>query len=196
MSASHADRGRLVLLSLEPLVIAGLLLVIFQASPVGESVLNRLSPEYTRLLSGWSMTQSGVTWNTISLTPVETRHAVWMLASYAVIGLVIAQRLQSDSDCRKLLKLVALSGLLMAAFAVVQFATSNDKFFWFYRHPFTGTKEVLKGAFTNRNHFAQFLALSVGPLIWWLCLHGARVKRRNRSRFEEASEQLREIILA
>lgn len=160
--------GRLVLLSLEPLVIAGLLLVIFQASPVGESVLNRLSPEYTRLLSGWSMTQSGVTWNTISLTPVETRHAVWMLASYAVIGLVIAQRLQSDSDCRKLLKLVALSGLLMAAFAVVQFATSNDKFFWFYRHPFTGTKEVLKGAFTNRNHFAQFLALSVGPLIWWL----------------------------
>jgi hypothetical protein len=76
--------------------------------------------------------------------------------------------LTNEKDCHHLLKLVGISGLLMAAFAVLQLITSNDYFFWFYRHPYTGTREVLKGAFTNRNHFAQFLSLSIGPLIWWM----------------------------
>ena len=97
-----------------------------------------------------------------------------MLLSYGIIAIVVAQRLSSEDDCHQLLKLVGLSGILMAAFAVIQLATSNDRFFWFYRQPYTGTKEILKGAFTNRNHFAQFLSLSVGPLIWWMLVGRSR----------------------
>ncbi|MBL8815796.1 MAG: O-antigen ligase family protein [Planctomyces sp.] len=184
--------GNFALLSLEPLVIAGLMLVMFQTMPLNAGLLDKLSSEYSRLLNGWSASQiTGSTsssqtsvWNTASLTPIESKHGVWMLAAYAIIGTVISQRLRSERDCRLALKLVGLSGLLMAVFAVVQFATSNDRFFWFYRHPFTGTRDVLKGAFTNRNHFAQFLALSVGPLIWWL------VAARRESE-EKESRQIR-----
>ncbi len=176
--------GRLVFLTVEPLILAGLLLLWFQTVPNSAETLNRLSSEYSRLLSGWGATQvpalttvgDGVetasvaapVWNTASLTPVETRHGMLMFVAYAIIAVVVAQRIMSEQDCGRILKLVAASGVVMAAFAVLQLATSNDLFFWFYRHPYTGTRDILKGAFTNRNHFAQFLALSIGPLTWWM----------------------------
>jgi O-antigen ligase/tetratricopeptide (TPR) repeat protein len=169
--------GRLLLLSLEPLMIAGILLVWFQTVPQPQVTLNQISPEYQRLLSDWGTSQiirrtadheSRPEWKTVSLTPAETRHGLMMMVSYVLVAVVVAQRLQSAADCHRILKVVGCSGILMAVFGVCQLALSNDRFFWFYRHPYTGTGEVLKGAFTNRNHFAQFLVLSIGPLIWWL----------------------------
>ncbi|MBL8809464.1 MAG: O-antigen ligase family protein [Planctomycetaceae bacterium] len=175
--------GRLRLMALEPLLVAGLLVVWVQTVALSPDVLKQLSPEYKRLIPAWASTQldaegnpGTAPWNTASFYPTETRHAFLILLSYGVIGIVLAQRLQSESDCRKLLKLIAFSGILMAAFAMLQQMTSNDKFFWFYQHPYTGTREVLKGAFTNRNHFAQFLALTIGPLLWWM-LAGREVKK-------------------
>ncbi len=167
--------GRLRLLTVEPLIVAGLLLVWFQTVPLAPTVLAKVSPEYERLLPGWTATQlpsegqaAVGAWRTTSLVPTETQHAFLMLLSYGVIAIVVAQRLATEADCHRMLKLIGISGVLMAVFAVVQLATSNDRFFWFYRQPYTGTREILKGAFTNRNHFAQFLALSIGPLVWWL----------------------------
>ncbi len=167
--------GRLVLLAVEPLIVAGLLLVWFQTVPLTSDVLHRLSGEYQRLLPFWSDTQIPVKgqsaiaeWSTASLYPTETQHALLMLLSYGIIAVVVAQRLSTEEDCHNLLKLLGLSGVLMAVFATIQLLTSNDRFFWFYQQPYTGTKEILKGAFTNRNHFSQFLSLSIGPLLWWL----------------------------
>lgn len=179
--------GRLVFLSVEPLLMAGVLLLWFQTSPQSMDTLQRLSPEYQRLLPDWGSTQltlSKVTgeaaaagqqaasampvWNTVSFTPVETQHGLLMLVAYSIIAVVVMQRIQSESDCSRIFRLVAVSAIAMAVFAVLQLATTNDRFFWFYRHPYTGTSDVLKGAFTNRNHFAQFLALAVGPLTWWM----------------------------
>jgi tetratricopeptide (TPR) repeat protein len=166
--------GRLVLLSLEPLLLAGLFLVWFQTLPLSQTALSTLSGEYERLLPAWSQTQPGqpenAHWNTASFYPAETQHGLTMLLAYGIIGCVLAQRLSSEQDCYRLLKLIGISGLLMATFAVLQLIASNDRFFWFYRHPYTGTREVLKGAFTNRNHFAQFLSLAIGPLIWWMLI--------------------------
>jgi tetratricopeptide (TPR) repeat protein len=43
----------------------------------------------------------------------------------------------------------------------------------------------LKGAFLNKNHFAQFAALSVGPLVWWL---GVQTATDDEPRFEGFSQ--------
>lgn len=166
------EGGRIRLLALEPLLIAGLLLVWFQTRDLQPDVLNRLSDQYQRLIPVWGEiasvdSETGKTWSTVSFTPNETRHAFLILLAYGMIGLVMAQRMASEQDCHRILKLIAVSGMLMAGFAVLQLITSNDYFFWFYRHPYTGTREILKGAFTNRNHFAQFLSLSTAPLLWW-----------------------------
>lgn len=181
--------GRWHLLSLEPLLIAGLLLVWFQTLSLTPSMLGKLSGEYERLLPSWALTQgtsdgeaAASGWSSASLYPVETRHAFLMLVSYGIIAIVVAQRLNSEEDCHQLLKLIGVSGLLMAGFAVIQLVTSNDRFFWFYRQPHTGTREVLKGAFTNRNHFAQFLSLSIGPLIWWMLIDRSPAESGDTSR--------------
>jgi O-antigen ligase/tetratricopeptide (TPR) repeat protein len=171
------DGGRLVITGAELLAVVGFALLWAQTAPFGSATLHQLSPEYERLTSAWGATQQPTvsdaaltSWNTASLMPVETRHAMWILLAYTIVGVVTAQRVAKERDAERILKLVAVSGVSMAVFAAVQFTFSNDRFFWFYRNPFTGTSEVVKGAFTNRNHFAQFLVLSLGPLLWWLML--------------------------
>jgi O-antigen ligase len=177
--------GRLVFTGAEFLALAAVILLWAQTSPVGPEMLDRLSPDYSRFTAAWGTTQpaaadsEAATWNTPSLMPVETQHGLWVLVAYIVVGVVTAQRIRCERDAERILKLVAVSGVTMAAFAAVQFSLSNDRFFWFYRNPFTGTREIVKGAFTNRNHFAQFLCLSLGPLLWWITMERAPKPDRN-----------------
>ncbi len=152
-------------------LIAGLGIVFYQLQPQTADTMAQFSGEYERLLPVWSQTQPTGTpehWSTLSFTPVETQHAMWMFVAYAVILVVLFQRVRSVADCTRLIQGVAVSGVLMTLFAIVQWNTSDGSFFWFYEHPYTDSTQHLKGAFTNRNHFAQFLSLSIGPLLWWL----------------------------
>ncbi|MCA9047843.1 MAG: O-antigen ligase family protein, partial [Planctomycetaceae bacterium] len=168
---------------LELFFLTGLGLAAFQTLPQTRELLSAVSPEYERLLPTWAATQSvtdspssaAQSWSTISLTPVETQHAWWVFLAYAVITTVLFQRINSRRDCHAMLRWVAVGGLVMTLFSVVQWVTSNGRFFWFYEHPYTDPTAHLKGAFTNRNHFAQFLTLSLGPLLWWLMTTVRRV---------------------
>ncbi|MEZ6125629.1 MAG: O-antigen ligase family protein [Planctomycetaceae bacterium] len=156
---------------LEGFLAAGLAIVWFQTVPQTAEQMLQFSGEYTRLLPAWNLSQdagSDVHWKTLSLTPVETQHAFRMFLAYGIVTLVMFQRIRTQTDCHRILKSVAVSGVAMTAFGLLQWAASNGRFFWFYEHPFTDPDDHLKGAFTNRNHFAQFLALSLGPLLWWL----------------------------
>lgn len=157
---------------LEVFFIAGLGIAWFQLQPQSAEKLATFSPEYQRLLPHWGETQGATAeqaeWKTISFTPTETRHAIRVLLAYCLIALVFFQRLKTERECQRALRSVAASGVVMAVFGLLQWASSNGKFFWVYEHPFTDPTEHLKAAFTNRNHFAQFLALSMGPLLWWL----------------------------
>lgn len=165
---------RLKLTGIELLFVAGLGLVWFQTQPQTQATLNTLSPEYQRLLTDWPQTQlsadsdAATAWSTTSLFPSETRSAWWVLLAYGVIYVVAIQRIRTVKDCHRMLKWVGLSAMLMTCFAVLQLVGTNGKFFWFYENPYTGTDQLLKGAFTNRNHFAHFLAMGIGPLLWWL----------------------------
>ncbi|MGW8258030.1 MAG: O-antigen ligase family protein, partial [Thermoguttaceae bacterium] len=75
----------------------------------------------------------------------------------------------------------------MAAFGLVQYFFGNGKFFWFYSRPYSDTLKVVKGSFTNANHFANFLALGLGPLIWWLEHYSSRLRRNKHSFLKPAS---------
>jgi O-antigen ligase/tetratricopeptide (TPR) repeat protein len=68
----------------------------------------------------------------------------------------------------RLLRWIAAAAALTAVYALVQLLTSNGKFFWIYEFPYRDTLSAAQANFTNRNHFAQFLALGVGPLVWWI----------------------------
>ncbi|MCP4783950.1 MAG: O-antigen ligase family protein [Fuerstiella sp.] len=194
----------------EAFFIAGLAIVAFQVQPQSPDTMQTFSPEYQRLLPTWTETQSTTAetshaWSTLSLTPTESRHGWWIFLAYAVITTILFQRVRDQKDCHQLLQGVAIVGVAMTGFALFQWATSNDRFFWFYEHPYTEPTLHLKGAFTNRNHFAQFLSLTIGPLLWWLVSNVKSIsdssnpklpktpqrQSRNRSRSKKTGRQVR-----
>ncbi len=183
----------------EPVLLAGMVLLLLQLIPLSPKLLTHLTPHTAQILPLWaekgtrfnlpqrpggcfaqikpgpffgsaegdSAVRLG-TWSTVSLTPVATREALVMFLSYGLLFLVTVQRIRVVEDVERLLRWCALSAVAIAGFALVQLLGANGKFFWFYEHPFSTTYRTAKGCFTNRNHFAHFLALGIGPLIWWL----------------------------
>jgi len=180
-----------------PLVLIGLALVVLQIVPLPPWLLGRLSPATADVLPLWSANAGTVAWfgywHCISFTPSETLAGLVLFLDFVLLFVVAAQRIRHIEDVERLLRWCALSAVVMASFGIVQHLAGNGKFFWFYEHPFSDTCHGATGSFTNRNHFAQFLALGVGPLIWWL--QNAMRRTRGRPRGADISVGLLGLAL-
>ncbi len=179
-----AHRAAWIWSSAEVLLLAALALVGFQLVPLPPSVLSALSPRLYQVLPLWSpqCEPAGAlgVWNTLSLTPTAGREGGVLLMAFALLFLTAVQRLRNLQDVERLLRWIAIATLCTAAFALLQYVTSNGKYFWFYEYPFTKTQHVVVGSFTNRNHFAHFIALGLGPFLWW-ALGGLWTNRREQA---------------
>lgn len=149
--------------------LAAIALVILQLVPLPANWIGLLSPKIAQLLPLWNDDTPAALgiWSQISLTPTESRSGLALLLAYALVFWVTVQRIRSMEDVERFLRWVAYSAIGMGLFGLIQYVTSNGMFFWVYQHPFATTDDAAKGAFTNRNHFAHFLALGIGPVIWW-----------------------------
>jgi len=168
--------------------LAALAIVILQLVPLPTEVIRQLAPRTSSLLPLWTVetnhsVQLGV-WSTLSFTPSSTKIALATLVAYVLLFVTAAQRLQSLADIERLLRLIALSAILMGGFGLLQYFTSNGRFFWFYEHPYSSTYRVAKGAFSCRNHFAHFLVLGMGPLLAWIVL---RLQEKKQASAGQAS---------
>lgn len=156
----------------EWLWVAGILVAAIQVVPLPKPWLLTLSPKLNEvlplLMSGTSVASIPSGWNQLSLAPAETTSGIATFAAYGLLFLVVVQRVQTVTDGERYLCGAGMASVAMGAFALLQFAASNDKFFWIVDHPFMTTSHCALGCFTNRNHLAQFLALGVGPQIWWI----------------------------
>lgn len=157
----------------EPLLLAIIALVLVQIVPLPQSVIGTLSPAMDDVmpLRTTAAIDDGVfqaPWSHLSMSVGESTSGLAIAAAYILIFLVAAQRIRTADDASRMLKLVAVSGVAMTAFAFIQFLCSNGLYFWMIDLPQGVADDRLKGAFLNKNHFAQFAALSIGPLVWWL----------------------------
>ncbi|MEX0679141.1 MAG: O-antigen ligase family protein [Pirellulales bacterium] len=151
------------------ILVAAVGLVLLQLAPLPQPMLRILSPRTAQLLPLWQEggeTFGLGTWNQVTMTPNATVAALVMLLAYGLLLIVAVQRIRRVEDVETILRWLAISVSLLAAFAIVQYLTSNGKFLWIYQHPFRDTHDAVKGPFTNKNHFAHLLALGIGPLIW------------------------------
>lgn len=147
----------------EPLLVLGLGLIFFQTLELSPELLATLSPRLAEILPFWDGSDRAFPdrpWRTISLTPADTWGNLIVIVPCVMLFFVLVQRIATGDDIRKLMQAVALGGAVMALFAFVQLLAGNGKFFWFYEHPMSTTLVFTKGAFVNRNHFADFLVLS------------------------------------
>lgn len=155
----------------EPILLAIIGLGLLQMTPMPSQLVNVLSPHQRELLPLWNAATDEISlgeWRTLSLHPSETRSALIVGISYVLLFYVATQRIRRIRDVERFLCWIACASGAMAFFGVVQWLTSNGKFFWFYDYPLTDSSHRMKGAFTNRNHFAQFLALGCGPMLLWI----------------------------
>jgi len=155
----------------EILILAALGVGVLQIVPLPPELLYQISPRLAELLPLWNSSDAATAglgrWTQLSLNPSATQSAIVILMSFALLFVVFAQRVRQVTDMERFLRWLAAATVGMAAFGLIQFFTSNGKFFWVYEHPYTNTSWFVKGSFTNRNHFTQFLAVGLGPLIWW-----------------------------
>ncbi len=166
-------------------LVAGIVLLVMQMVPLPAAWLEQISPHTSKMLPLWSAGdgQAGVSglgqWAQVSLTPAATQTSLVLFLAYGMLFWVTLQRIRSVEDVERILRWCAMSVVLTAAFGLLQLFTANGKFFWVYEHPFANTFDAAKGGFTNRNHFAHFLALGMGPLIWWI-QHSLRKRQSGR----------------
>ena len=153
---------------LDLLFAAGLAVGLVQLMPFSAELIDTVSPKLARLLPCW--TDGSWTlgrWDTFSLVPYETALGLAIFFSQAVLIGCVFQATDSVEDVERILRLVALAAGLMAALGVVQYLTSNGNYLWFYEFAFNDTRSIVKGTFSNRNHYASFLAIGAGAVAWW-----------------------------
>ena len=162
----------------EPVLLAGIGLLILQVISLPPELLKSLSPRIAEWLPLWTSEGLG-RWSTLSFAPVATTNATISVAAMALLFAVACQRIRTINDVEWTLRGIALAAGLMAVFGLIQYVAGNGKFFWFYEHPFTTTAHRVKGTFTNKNHFAQFMALGAAPMAWWLLKVVGRNSKRS-----------------
>jgi len=170
----------------ELLLLAGVLLIGIQLLPLSPGWIARLSPAVGELLPLWP-SQTAVPghldrWSQISLSPVATCAGLVMYVAYVMLFLVTVARIREVKDAERIIGWIGISAAFMALIGLLQYLSGNGKFLWVYQHPYRDTHDAVKGAFINQNHFAHFLALGVGPLLWWIQrLLRSQQKRHRRS---------------
>jgi len=166
------------------ILLAGLAIVLMQLAPLPANVLAALSPHTGEILPLWQSGREGLgSWPQATLVPAATRGALCIFLAYSMLFVVTVQRVGRLEDVERILRWCAYAAITMAAFGLIQYVTANGKFFWIYEHPYSRTTDVAKGPFTCRNHFAHFLALGVGPMVWWIYQAIRQRSRRRSHRF-------------
>jgi len=180
------DRPRWRFSGAEPLLLMAVLLVALQTITLAESFKDTLSPHIDKLLPTWGgnpETSLGLgRWATLSFAPWQTWSDLVTLMSVMLVFFIAVQRLDTAKDVHRLMRYLAISGSVTALFGLSQYLVGNGMFFWFYEHPDTDPLGAAKGAFTNANHFANFLAMSLPSQLWWYATASKSIHQRRQSR--------------
>lgn len=155
----------------EFIILGAIGLICLQMVPLPASALAGLAPFSQDYLTLWGTPDGQVLgstpWQTISLTPALTRSGLVLLIAYALFFLTLVQKLRTTEDIHRVMRLIAFAIAAMAVLGVLQLAFGNGKFLWIFEHPTRTAARPARAAFSNPNHFAHFLALGIGPLVWW-----------------------------
>jgi O-antigen ligase/tetratricopeptide (TPR) repeat protein len=152
---------------LDMLFLVGLLIGGFQIAPLPPSWIQALAPRLEPLLPCLDGSPGSLgRWDRLSLAPGETLACLGILLAQGVFVTILVQRIRSVRDVERMLDIVTWTCGLLAALGIVQYLAGNGRYLWVYDFVHTGAAGAVKGTFTNRNHYAGFLAIGCGAVIW------------------------------
>jgi O-antigen ligase/tetratricopeptide (TPR) repeat protein len=159
----------------ELLALVAVIVGCLQLVPLPHRWLAAIAPHYDTLLPLWSG-QPGPglmgEWNRLSLAPGETFTGLGIFFTQVLLVLVVAQRARNIEHVERVLMLTAGITVALAVLGIAQYLAGNGKFLWVYEHVYADAGGIVKGTFSNRNHYASFLATGLGAVLWW-ALHPA-----------------------
>jgi hypothetical protein len=156
-----------------PMLLPGLLFAIWvaiQLVPLPAGVANALSG--AEVLPG-AEPPSG--WRTVTVSARQTTTGLVFLCWALVLHSVAAAALSRRDDQQRFRYFVAVLGLVLGAFGLVQMATGARLIYWFWK-PLQGSQFIF-GPFINRDHFG-FYMLMVTPIAFGLVAEAYRHYRR------------------
>ncbi|HEY6563681.1 MAG TPA: hypothetical protein VIY86_04255, partial [Pirellulaceae bacterium] len=176
MLRQHLHRDSTYRISgLEWLLVVGLGLLVLQVVPLPATWISRLAPSQANWLPLWNGGQDVVSarlglprWSQLSFTPHATRMGILVYIAHAMLFVVSYQRLRDLASIEHMLRIIAVTTGGMTVFGLIQYLSGTHRYAWYFEHPSRDAAVAVTGPFPNPNHFAHFLALGVGSLIWWL----------------------------
>jgi O-antigen ligase/tetratricopeptide (TPR) repeat protein len=160
-----------------PVVAIGLSIFSWIYLPSG--LVERLSPGIQRLLPGWRNGDygDGSGWHTFSLTPGLSRDATLLFILYALLFWITLDTVRHRDSVYRLLRILFACGVGVSSVGLLHYLFWNGKFYWLWDVWWVEPENHVRAPFTNRNHFAGFLALTLGPGVAVL----ARIIRGNKT---------------
>jgi O-antigen ligase len=150
-----------------------ILIILLQLVPIPANFLSIVSPNTVRLrtelLGGLPEAKKLLKTMPITLYKNGTRHDFRLILSVAAVFVVVLNVFRRPEQIKRLLMVIALTGGLVALIALAQDIFGNGLRYWLVPHPYCGHSKTLSGPFLNHNHYGQFINLSIGAAIGWLC---------------------------
>ncbi len=152
--------------ALDAMAIAGMAIVAVQVIPLPRTWIVAISP---RLFSLLPLLDGGArsvgAWDQLSLAPGETIACLGILLAQGVFAAVLVQRVRSVADVERIFRVVTWAMGIIAAVGIMQYLAGNGRYLWIYEFAHNDAGGAVKGTFTNRNHFAGFLAIGCGTVL-------------------------------
>jgi len=114
---------------------------------------------------------------TFSFYPHATQHDLRMVLAVAGVFVVVLNVFRRTDQIKRLLLSIALIGGSIALVAFLQDVLGNGKIFWVIPSP-GGT--AYAGPFYNHSHYGQFMSLSMGATLAYLCVRLSEDFRRRK----------------
>ena len=147
------------------------LIVVFQLVPLPLRLAATISPNTVtlrqELLGDLPDADTLLRAVPLSFYPSATRHDLRLILSIAAVFFVAVNFFRRPEQIKRILMTIALIGGVVVAIALAQGLFGNGKMYWFIPGSFIGS---FSGPFVNHNNYGQFMNLSIGAALAWICV--------------------------
>ena len=181
-----------------PLFIFFVIFLIFQMTPLPDSLLRELSPEAEMVRMSSLPASSAVTGNTqhghwFTLTPYvyPVRMSLIRWTVYGLLFFGLVQTLNTRKRIEMLILFILAVGTFDALYGIIQTYSGSGHIWWFKK---PNVRDV-SGTYVNRNHFAGFMSMGIILAIGYAGAFAGHRAGRGRSAVRRV-KRLKDRIIA
>ncbi len=148
-----------------------LFVAVLQLVPLPAQLVSIISPNTvalkTELLGDLPDADTLLKSMSLSFYPNATKHDLRLVLAVAAVFVVVLNVFRRQDQIKHLLMAITVIGGVIAAITLAQNIFGNGKIYWFVPTRYGGAHS---GSFVNHSNYGQFMNLSIGAALGWLCV--------------------------